>query len=37
MVDSLVKPKPYGKALLPNVSWAMLEQLDVDLATTGAR
>lgn len=37
MVDSLVQLKPYGKTLLPNVSWAMLEQLDADLAATGAR
>ncbi len=33
----LTQPPLAGNVLLPNVSWEILEQLDIDLAPTGAR
>ncbi|MEM9003378.1 MAG: Uma2 family endonuclease [Cyanobacteria bacterium P01_F01_bin.86] len=37
MVSNLTRPKNASNTVLPNVTWTMLEKLDVDLAGTGAR
>ncbi|MGF1523343.1 MAG: Uma2 family endonuclease [Leptolyngbyaceae cyanobacterium] len=37
MVVNLTSPEPLGNTVLANVTWTMLETLDVDLAGTGAR
>jgi Uma2 family endonuclease len=37
MVIALNPPTPANAVLLPNVSWEMLEHLDIELAQTGAR
>ena len=37
MVAHLTRPGTVSNIVLPNVTWTMLERLDVDLAGTGAR